>query len=137
MSQNEEHLNLLSILHYVLAGLTVLFSSIFLIHVGMGIAMLSGAFDGKDAPPKMIGWLFVLLGSGAVLCGWTMAVLMVIAGRKLRRRISRMFCLVIAAIECINMPLGTVLGVFTLILLSKGEVKQLFDTNEKNKGSGL
>jgi hypothetical protein len=81
MSQNGENLNLLSIMHYVLAGLTALFSSIFLIHVGMGIAMLSGAFDGKNAPPRMMGWLFVLLGTGAVLCGWAMAVLMVIAGR--------------------------------------------------------
>ena len=34
--------------------------------------------------------------------------------------------LVVAALECLAFPLGTVLGVFTLIVLVRPEVKQLF-----------
>lgn len=52
--------------------------------------------------------------------------MMIAAGRKLKRRTSRTFCLVVAGLECILMPFGTVLGVFTLIVLSKEPAKQLF-----------
>jgi hypothetical protein len=36
------------------------------------------------------------------------------------------FCLVIAAVECIFMPFGTVLGVFTIIVLQRPTVKAMF-----------
>jgi len=34
--------------------------------------------------------------------------------------------MVIAGLSCLNMPLGTVLGIFTLIVLSRESVKVLF-----------
>ena len=61
--------------------------------------MVSGAFHDKNPPPPELGWLFVILGSLAVLAGWTLGILMVIAGRRLKMRKSRTFCIVIAAIE--------------------------------------
>ena len=64
-----------------------------------------------------------------ILCGWTLACFMIAAGRKLRGRRSRMFCLVIAGIECAFVPLGTVLGVFTIIVLVKDSVKAMFEAN--------
>ena len=41
MTQDEEHLNLLGIFHYVLGGVTAMFSCIPFIHVGIGTAMPS------------------------------------------------------------------------------------------------
>jgi len=130
MTQDEQYLDLLSIFHYVVAALTALFSSVFLIHVGIGIAMVSGAFDGKDAPPRAFGWLFILLPGFFILCGWTLAVFIAMAGRRLKKRVSRMFCLVVAGCECLMMPFGTVLGVFTIVVLMKDSVKELFAANE-------
>ncbi len=40
----------------------------------------------------------------------------------------RTFVIVIAALSCAFFPFGTVLGVFTIIILSKPEVKSLFQT---------
>jgi hypothetical protein len=120
MTETESQLDLLSIFHYVVGGLTALFSCIFLIHIAMGIAMLTGAFDGETAgPPRLFGLMFVIMPSVIILCGWTLAGMMIAAGRKLKRRVSRTFCLVVAGLECILMPFGTVLGVFTLIILTK------------------
>jgi hypothetical protein len=48
------------------------------------------------------------------------------AGRKRSRRASRTFCLVGAGLECVLVPFGTVLGVFTIIMLMKESVKPLF-----------
>ena len=130
MTQDEQNLNLLSVFHYVVAGLTALFSCIFIVHIAMGVAMLSGVFDSKDAPPRIFAWLFIVIPAFAMLCGWTLSVLIIMAGRRLKRRVSRTFCIVVAALECINMPFGTILGIFTLIVLSKDQVKLLFDANE-------
>jgi hypothetical protein len=40
-----------------------------------------------------------------------------------------MFCLVMGGVECLFMPFGTVLGVFTIIVLMREPVKQLFGVN--------
>ena len=43
-----------------------------------------------------------------------------------------MFCLVIAALLCMITPFGTVLGVFTIIVLVRPSVKLLFTTQGNN-----
>jgi len=130
MTQDEQHLDLLSVFHYVVAGLTAAFSCMFLVHVVMGITMLTGEFDfGGQAQPKVFAWLFILFPSAFILMGWTLAVCMIAAGVRLKRRTSRTFCLVVAAVECFLMPFGTVLGVFTILVLMKEPVRQLFAAN--------
>lgn len=127
MTREEEHLDLLSIFHYVLGGLAALFPCMFVIHIGAGIAMLAGAFgDGNDAPPRILGLVFVLIPLFFMILAWTMAGCIVAAGKKLKRRTSYTFCLVVAGVECLIMPMGTVLGVFTIVTLTKEPVKQLF-----------
>jgi len=130
MNQDKEYLKLLSIFHYIVGALTALFACFPLIHVAIGIAMLSGAFDGKDTPPRILGLLFIIIPGFMILCGWALAVCILIAGSKLARYRSRTYCLVIAGIECIFMPFGTVLGVFTIIILMKDSVKELFTTGQ-------
>ena len=130
MTQDEKNLDLLSIFHYIVGGITGLMSCFPVIHVIMGIAMLSGRLDGKEPPPAFLGWIFVLMGSFFIVCGMALSLTMVIAGRKLKSRRSRTFCLVIAGIECIAMPFGTVLGIFTIITLMKESVIELFAANK-------
>lgn len=125
MTEDEQQLNLLSIFHYVLAALTALFSCLLLFHIAMGIAIVCGAM-GDEGPPPFFGWIFILMPSFLLLAGWTLAGLMVAAGRRLKRRASHTFCLVVACIECLMMPFGTVLGIFTIIVLSRESVKELF-----------
>lgn len=126
MTQDEQHLDLLAIFHYIVGGLTALFSCFFLLHVAMGIGMLHGVFDGEDTPPRLFAWFLILFSSVLILFGWVLAGFIITAGRKLKRRVSRTFCLVVGGIECILIPYGTVLGVFTIVLLTRDSVKQLF-----------
>ena len=96
----------------------------------MGLAIVSGAFcEGSEgtAPPPFFGWMFVIIGAIAILMGWTLAICIIIAGKKLKARQSRICCMVMAGIECMFTPFGTVLGVFTLIELSKDSTKALFE----------
>ena len=128
MDQDANHLNMLSIFYYVVAALAGIFSCIPFIHVVLGIAMISGAFEGTsgEAPPAFLGWIFILIGLSIILIGAIYTVLLVLTGRYLAKRRHYTFCIVMAGISCAFMPFGTVLGIFTIIVLSRPQVKALF-----------
>ncbi len=126
---DEKHLDLLAIFHYILGGIIALFSCFPLIHVFMGIMMISGQLTDNQGqgPPPAFGWFFVVIGSLFILAGWCIAACVAVAGRKLQTRRNRMYCMIIAGIECMFMPLGTILGVFSLVVLCKDSMKGIFD----------
>jgi hypothetical protein len=132
MNQDSEHLRLLSIFHYVVGGLAGLFALFPLFHLAFGLFIILAPekFNGNtDAPPAFLGWLFVGLAATFITFGWTFAALVITAGRFLAKRKRYLFCLVIAGVECVFMPFGTVLGVFTIVVLSRESVKQMFVAN--------
>lgn len=133
MEQTREHLRLLSIFHYVLAGIVALFSLIPFVHLAIGLAallnpeFLSGGQSANDEfGNKLFGTIFTAVGSVAILMGFTTATLIFLAGKKLAAHRNHTFCFVVAAVECLFAPFGTVLGVFTIIVLMKPEARQLF-----------
>ena len=132
MDQDLEHLRLLSIFHYVVGGIAALFSCFPFIHLAIGIALLNGALPpgpGQQPPPEIIGWIFIALAAVMILVGWSVTLLILIAGRFLARRAHYVYCFVVAGIECLFMPFGTVLGIFTIIVLVRPTVKSLFQEN--------
>lgn len=131
MNQDADHLRLLSIFHYIVAGIIALFGCFPLVHVAFGTAMLVqpdlfGTGSGGP-PPQLMGLMF--LGVGLFISGlfWATAAGLAGAGYFLSRRRHYLFCLVVAGVACLIMPFGTVLGVFTIIVLQRPAVKQLFD----------
>jgi hypothetical protein len=134
VSRDEEHLRLLSIFHYVVGGIKAVFACIPIIHILIGVIMLAvGAGTGskEGAFPAVIGGFFAFIGTAAVLFGWTIAGLVLYAGRCLARKEHHTFCVVIAALNCLFVPFGTVLGVFTLIVLVRPSVVQLFEARRR------
>lgn len=124
-----EHLKLLSIFHYIVAGLSALFACIPFIHLAIGIGfVLFGDKTGKgsDGPPAFVGWLFIGLASFFILLGWTHAILVFLAGRFITARKHHTYCFVVACVQCIFIPTGTILGIFTIIVLNRPSVKALF-----------
>ena len=77
-------------------------------------------------PARLFGILFTVIPILIILAGFTVSTLIIVAGRRLARHRSHTFCLIIAGIECMFMPFGTVLGVFTILVLLKPEARQLF-----------
>lgn len=130
--KDEEHLKLLQIGHLVLSIITALFACLPLMHVAMGVAILVspesmfGDAKGKG-PPPLFGLLFVVMGGLFSLAGWTLAALIFAAGRAIERRRRHAFCIIVAAVSCIFMPFGTILGIFSLMILNRPSVKLLFE----------
>jgi hypothetical protein len=127
--QDDEHLRLLAIFHYVVAALMAAWGSFPIIHMVVGAAMVLHKFDkpGNAPPDEFMGWMFLLMGGAFVVVGWGMAIATAVAGRSLTQRRRYMFCLVMAGLmAALCMPFGTVLGVFTIIVLIRPSVKQAF-----------
>lgn len=129
MNKDEEHLKLLSIFHYIVGGLAGLFALFPVIHLVIGLVFIlapEAVESNGKAPPAFLGWLFVIFAGMFIITGGVLAGFVITAGRFLVRRRHYLFCFVIAAIECAFIPFGTVLGVFTIIVLMRESVKELF-----------
>jgi hypothetical protein len=126
MRRDLEQLGLLAAFHYVLAGVVALTSSIPIIHVLLGLGILIGALPARGPGASVVGLFFVVVGSAAILLGWAFAVLLAVAGRSLQVHRRHAFCFVIACLSCLLAPLGTALGVCSILVLSRPRVKDLF-----------
>jgi hypothetical protein len=133
MNQDKEHLRLLEIFHYVVAGLAALFSFFPLVYTSVGAIFIFAARHGTPKPgeeptPEFIGCILAIVGSLLFLLGVAIAICILIAGRSLAKRTCYWLALVVACIECLFIPFGTILGVFTIVVLSRESVKALFST---------
>jgi len=129
MNEDLEHLRLLAIFHYVVAILAGLFSLFPIIHLAIGIAAVTGHLDhehGGTPMPALFGWMFIVFAGAMMMLGFAFAICLFLAGRSLAHRKRYLFCLVVACVACMFMPFGTILGVFTIIVLLRPSVKQLF-----------
>jgi hypothetical protein len=130
MEDDLKHLKLLSIFHYVVGGLSALFSCMFLIHLIIGLSVLIApeSFSGGNGgpPPPFVGYIFTFIGGLFFSLGIVFSCFIIYSGRLLNSKRKRMFSFVLACIECVFMPFGTVLGVFTIIVLSRESVKKLY-----------
>jgi hypothetical protein len=130
MNHDTERLQLLAIFHYVVAGVAALCSFFPLLYSVMGGFLLYAAQhpgpNNQEPPPAFLGWIFIAVGAVFFLVGIAMAICILIAGRCLSRRKAYSFTLVMACVECLFVPFGTILGVFTIVALSRESVKALF-----------
>jgi hypothetical protein len=128
MNQDEEHLKILAVFDYVVGALAALFACFFLFYVVMGAIFIAGPTLGhaNDARTAVTSWFMVAFGGMLLFTGWGFAGALIAAGRCLSARRHHTFCLVMAGVACIFMPFGTVLGVFTIIVLSRSSVRALF-----------
>jgi len=126
------HLNLLSIFHFVGAGLALLALFFLLIHFALFHTLFSNPemWQGKNQSPPpaaffaVFKWIYLLFGAWFLASG----ILNLLSGFYLRARKYRTFSLVVGSINCIHIPLGTVLGVFTIVILVRESVRELYES---------
>jgi len=135
MNNDLEQLKLLSIFHYVVAGILGLFSCFPVFHLMFGIFFLVkgdelGAQNPEGPPPEIFGLLFTIIPALIIVVGWACAICVFLAGRFLSTQTHYTFCFVIACVMCAFFPFGTVLGIFSIIVLIRPSVKQMFDGSD-------
>jgi hypothetical protein len=127
MNNDVQHIQILSILYYVFAGLNALFVCIPIVYVVFGLALASADFGPKaQPPPRFLGDLLVVMGTFLIAIQLAFTAGYALTGYLLSVHRQRIFCIVMAAITCLSVPLGTILGVFTIIVLVRPNVRVLF-----------
>lgn len=131
-----EHIKLLSIFHFVVAGLTFCGILFLLAHYWLMSSALAHPEMWKyptNGPPlpkdffKIFIWFYFVLGFILVTAG----VLNLLSGLSLRQRKHRIFSLVVGCLNCLQVPFGTVLGVFTIMVLSRTSVREYYEDNQR------
>jgi peptidoglycan biosynthesis protein MviN/MurJ (putative lipid II flippase) len=126
------HLKVLAICHFVGAGLALLGILFLLIHYAIMHAVFSNPkfWQGRNQTPPpaeifaMMKWFYLIGGLWFIASG----ILNVISGFFLLARKHRIYSLVVAGINCLHIPLGTILGVFTIVVLNRDSVRELYET---------
>ena len=134
-AQDIGHLNMLAVFHFVYAGLLGLLGLFFVIYIVIGVAMVTSAGSGGGAsggpPPEAIGGIFALVGVLAMFFTWGKAVLVIGSGVSLRAHRRLTLSYVVACLTCLNVPIGTALGIATIMALNRPSVKALYQETER------
>jgi hypothetical protein len=144
-AEDAEHLSALSIGHFILAGVALLGGVPTLIYgvagaklideFGSDLSMAMGEIPGQTANPfggspdtmlQDLNTLVTTMIVSVVLLALVSAIHLSIVGVKIRQRRWWTFCYLTGWGECLMFPFGTILGIFTIIVLSRASVKRLF-----------
>ncbi len=145
-AEDAEHLSALSIGHYMMAGLSAIAAIPLVVYAFVGarlaeqltneMALTMGDISGQagvnplaGAPEAMMKDLGTLMIAMTVLSFVLIVVTAIgffLVGLKLRQRRWWTFCYLSGWGECLMFPFGTILGVFTIIVLSRPTVKRSF-----------
>lgn len=128
MQTKTNNLNTFRILYIIKGILTLCFSLFFIFYACMGLVFNTAITHSPNSPelPFNFGWIFVIIGAIGLIFCVTFGVLTLLASKYIKEVKNYNFIFAIAVINCLTGVLGILLGVFTLVELTKPEVKQLF-----------
>lgn len=122
--QKRTYLDILAILHFVHGGLMA-FVIVVMVALLAGFGGLSVVFPRRGLDGFGCFEVTILVAVFGMVAGY--AALNLLVGFWLRRRRGWMATIVVSAINALNVPLGTLLGVFTIVVLSGDEVRSAFE----------
>lgn len=127
--EDERQLRVLGVLHYAYSavlGFGALYS-IVLLTAGLSTLGEPAPSGGMEDVSMGFGAMFVAMGAVGLFLAGALAIATVAAGKRLKRGTHRTYCLVVAAINSLWVPIGTVLGIVTIVTLMRPSVVGLFE----------
>lgn len=131
--QDQEQLKILRICHFIWGGLIAFFGLFGLLYVVFGGAIAVGALptsrSGEEAAPAIAGTILIVAGLLVTALSLAIAGLNIWSGMNLGKAKSRTLSMIVAGLNCLSIPIGTTLGVFTLMVLSRPTVRAAYEQN--------
>jgi hypothetical protein len=134
--RDNEHLRLLSICHFAIGGLAVVMLPffgmyfVFIYSFLKSVPFITPSHNGP--PPEAFDFMFVVYPIVGLLTA-AGAVLHLLSGWFLLKKRYRVFSLVVAGLDCLYVPLGTLLGVFTILVLTRPSVGRMYEERLTSK----
>ena len=129
---DNEHLKLLSIFHYILAGFAFAGLLFLCVHfLFMATFFTNPAIFNSPKHPggppvefllPFFMFFYLVFGGMLMLSG----ILNLLSANFLRQRTHRTLSLVTAGLNCLHIPFGTALGVFTIMVLTRASVREQY-----------
>jgi hypothetical protein len=126
---DKSQLGTLSLIYFILAILNTLSLVMLLLGVLIvgGVLIAVGAGGGTDAPPIWVGIVVIVGGLIVSLLPATITYLMYKTASSLKEHRRPTLCFVMAIFLCVTGGiLGIILGIFTIIVLRRPSVQELF-----------
>ena len=128
---DSEHLRLLSIFHFVAAGFAFLGLAFSAVYFAFFQWVMSNPKmwekSSQGPPPEMFIGLFRVLFVAFVLWFLISALGNLMSGIYMRKFRNRTFSMVVAGINCLHIPLGTILGIMTFIVITRDSVRRRYE----------
>jgi hypothetical protein len=127
-AQDESNLNVLGILFFVYAGIVGIGALALSAFAVVPAILISGAAAAPPGapPPMLFGGIFAALFGLFALLLAVKCVILILAGRALGRRQHYVLVMIGACASLFTFPLGTALGVCTILMLQRPGVKVAF-----------
>ena len=131
MDTTEHDLRLLSIGYYIQGGILMFYALLALFYLTFMGAILSQVInaaekDGRNQiPPGVVEGILTVFGVVVVII-IAGSLCLLYSGLALRNHKHRTFVLVMAALSCLAIPYGTLLGIFTFMVLQRPAAKVMF-----------
>jgi choline-glycine betaine transporter len=137
MHQPTGTLRTLSIIHYVFGGINIITSCLPLYFVYFGLQEII-VYRKMPLPPdvpqgfKLVfsaaPYIFIAFGIAAAAAGLLLGLAMALTGRFLSTRSHFRLCHITAFMECVAIPAGTALGIFTIATIRDPVLRAQFDS---------
>jgi hypothetical protein len=131
VDQDQEHLRLLSIVYYLYAGMSAFFGLFGLLYIVLGLVVAPMVPNVRNGDPGFPAYIFVVIGGIFIVLAAAVTTAELLVARYLKRRQHHTFCLIVAGLNCLWIPFGTALVVFTILVLQRAAVNAMFDGTPK------
>jgi hypothetical protein len=130
---DDEHLRLLALFHYIFGGLGVAFALLGVVWTLIMATMIASFPPTPEGVSEeaarqfrnMPAFMMALFGVRAAL-GVVYGILQSVWGRCIARRRARLFTLIVALPGLLFLPYGTLLSVFTFVVMERASVERLY-----------
>jgi hypothetical protein len=127
MSERDvRHLRLASYFQTATVLVAVLYTAIGVVNVSVWALTVSMFHDSAEEPAQFIFTLLIAVCVATTVFSVFVIVLALATGTNLRRRRRHRFNMVASLIECAFVPVGTIAGLFTMVVLNRNAVRAAF-----------
>lgn len=133
---DEEHLRLLVIFHRIYGIIVIVFSLL-----SIGYFLLLGfifsypedhsryTYTAFQAPnPEFMNVFLIVMIILLAVC-LIVGVCNILSAQYIKKRKSRIFSIVVACVDCVSIPMGTIIGILTLVVLLRTSVIEFYKTS--------
>lgn len=134
---DNEHLKLLSLFHYIFGGIILAYAFFIILQFIFLFYFLDAflrnspfnTYTSNNEFDPMIFKFILYIGITIFIIMLIGGILEIISGRFIKARKNRTFSYIIAILNLLSIPYGTILGIMTITVLGRNSIKELYIKN--------